>query len=403
MKEVACKRAEKTCARWLLACCLFLPLACGESSSAKDEAPHGATDGTDALDTGNRDGVPSDGSSSTDDGEHPFVDTVVVDTSSGAPIDTLSGSDSHTLMDTVNDTDAPPDGRDILLPAAGAWLGLNSDHQLGDPQDVLPVREAMYGRMADIYHAYHRWTSVFPKAFDVQAAEAGRHLLLNWKGAHADGTVIWGDIAAGKEDEQIAVTAARIAAFGRPLFLTFHHEPEDEVRDGKGTAAEFAAAFRHVHDHFAALGVTNVVWVWNVMGFNGHQDLYEGGLYPGDAYVDWIAYDPYNWFGCRETAKWRSFEEMTEWFYEWTGQHHPEKPLMLAEFGSEEHGAETPSKADWLREIPVVLATTRTRIRAVVYFDTGPPHTCTWSLDSSPESIAAFRDIAADPFLNPPR
>src|SRR6266508_2823726 len=117
--------------------------------------------------------------------------------------------------------------------------------------------------------------------------------------------ISWASIASGGQDAQIDTTAARVKAYGRKLFMAFHTEPEPQV--GKyGTAAQFVAAWRHIHDRFAAKGVTNVVWVWQVTGSSNWYSLYKGGLYPGDAYVDWIGWDPYNWYTCHNND-WLSF------------------------------------------------------------------------------------------------
>ncbi len=50
--------------------------------------------------------------------------------------------------------------------------------------------------------------------------------------------------------------------------------------------------YRHVVDVLRGRGVANTVFVWNIMGYEGWVD-YLDALYPGDQYVDWLAYDPY--------------------------------------------------------------------------------------------------------------
>lgn len=45
----------------------------------------------------------------------------------------------------------------------------------------------------------------------------------------------------------------------------------------------YIAAFRHYHDVFTHLGVTNVKWIWSPAGNNNALDYY-----PGDSYVDFI-------------------------------------------------------------------------------------------------------------------
>ena len=204
-------------------------------------------------------------------------------------------------------------------------------------------------------------------------------------------------MASGSQDAQITATANRLKAFGRKLFLAFHHEPENDV-GAAGQPADYARAFRHVHDVFERVGAGNVIFVWNMMGFVGGYGGTYAALYPGDRYVDWIAYDPYNWYGCKPGAKGRSFAQITKPFYDWTAVHAPGKPLMLAEYGLREQGAGMPSRADWFRDELVQLKTTRTRLKALVYFNN--LHTCDWRITSSSASVAAYRDVGHDRFLN---
>ena len=252
--------------------------------------------------------------------------------------------------------------------------------------------EAQMGRKFDIVHVYHQWNQSFPTPDERALAAEGRLLLINWKSPGS-----WPAVANGSQDAQINATATRLKWFGKKVFLAFHHEPENDI-PGAGQPADYARAFRHVVDVFNRVGADNVVFVWNMMGFvGGNADIYPT-LYPGDAYVDWIAYDPYTWYGCKAGHKYRSFAQITKPFYDWTAAHAPGKPLMLAEYGLREQPAGAPSKAEWLRDSLVQLKTTRTRIKALVYFNN--LHTCDWRITSSSSSVAAYRDIGRDGFLN---
>jgi beta-mannanase len=270
----------------------------------------------------------------------------------------------------------------IMVPNSGALWG-TSKFDTG--------WEAQMGRKFDIVHFYHQWSQDFPTAEERSLAAEGRLLLINWKSPGS-----WATVANGSQDGQITATANRLRSFGRKIFLAFHHEPENDI-PGAGQPADYARAFRHVVDVFNRVGADNVIFVWNMMGFvGGNADIYPT-LYPGDAYVDWIAYDPYNWYGCK-TQKTRSFAEITKPFYDWTAAHAPSKPLMLAEYGLREQPASSPSKADWFRDELVQLKTTRTRLKALVYFNN--LHTCDWRITSSSASVAAYREVGRDAFLN---
>jgi beta-mannanase len=270
-----------------------------------------------------------------------------------------------------------------MAPNSGALWGTSSFDR---------AWESQLGRKFDIVHFYHQWNHDFPTATERALAAEGRLLLINWKSPGS-----WLAVANGSQDAQITATATRLKAFGRKLFLVFHHEPENDI-PGTGQPADYAKAFRRVVDIFNRVGADNVLFVWNMMGYvGGYGDIYPT-LYPGDAYVDWIAYDPYNWYGCRSGSKPRSFAEITKPFYDWTAAHAPSKPLMLAEYGVQEQPAGSPSKAAWFRDSLVQLKTTRTRIKALVYFNN--LHNCDWRITSSSSSVAAYREIGRDGFLN---
>ena len=77
--------------------------------------------------------------------------------------------------------------------------------------------------------------------------------------------------------------------------------------------------------------------------------------YPGDAYVDWLALDAYNWVGCApgKPAAWRPLAQVAGPFRSFGLAHG--KPLMLAEWGSAEDPLQPGRKAQWLRESMTTL------------------------------------------------
>jgi hypothetical protein len=216
----------------------------------------------------------------------------------------------------------------------------------------------------------------------------------------------WASIASGAQDAQIDATAARVKALGRPVFMDFMHEPEDWVTGNgglgdMGTAADFAAAYRHVVERFRQDGASNVAWVWTVMGYSGYDSLYSGGLYPGDDVVDWIAWDPYNWYSCHGSA-WRSFATTVSSFYGWlTANGHANKPFMLAEFGSRENTSDPLAKGRWFSDALTTLKSGAfPNLKAMLYFDSQPSE-CDWRIDTSQASLDGYRQLANDPYLNP--
>jgi len=312
----------------------------------------------------------------------------------------------------------PPDGCGTvsadLVPSCGAWFGIyaRTDASYGwDPTVPLEQIEDQVGRQFDIVHSYRDMSGsgrngTFPDAYDRAQVDAGRTLLINWESRNFSGgaTYTWADVAAGRYDAAIDANARRLAEWGEPVFVAFDHEPEDEP--AKGSDADYVRAYRHVHDRVTALGADNVVWVWNMMGYSGYYSRYQG-LYPGDAYVDWVGYDPYNFFACRNNPSWKSTWDTVHGFYQWldTTGIGAGKPRMLAEYGSTFDPADLGRKRRWFEELAGVVED-HPQVKAVVYFNsagvTTTSPTCNMTMNHSAESLAGFRAAAADPYFNQP-
>lgn len=200
----------------------------------------------------------------------------------------------------------------------------------------------------------------------------------------------WRLVASGALDSYIDAEALKVKAFNQPLFIDFSHE-NDIADPARGTAADYVAADRHIVDRFRALGADNVVWVWVLSGWRTGDDsipLYQS-LYPGDDYVDWIGWDPYN----HDPAAWKTPLQTFQGFYNLLDRSGigAGKPRMLGEYGT----APDPRQAAWLQGIPGALETLP-QLKAVEYFDSG-----SWArFDPGTASSAAFAIAGHDPYLN---
>jgi hypothetical protein len=90
----------------------------------------------------------------------------------------------------------------------------------------------------------------------------------------------------------------------------------------------------------------------------------------------------------------------TSW-YDWAATVHPDKPVMVAEWGMYHRVAYPTDKAPAFQTVvPVVKA--HPQIKAVVYFDTASDNEGDRNIavNSTPSSLTAFRAIAADPMFN---
>ena len=296
-----------------------------------------------------------------------------------------------------------------LVPSCGAWWGVAPEIFTGRrPERALERAERRMGRPADIMHVYHRGDELFPTAAERAIARdpAGRRLLLiNWKPS-LDHT--WEQIAHGALDGRIDRLAAHIVrTFPERFFLTVHHEPENDVREARGSgmsAADYAAMFRHVVRRLRHGGVTNAVTVMTYMGApNWASEPWFEKLYPGDDVVDWVGMDPY------VDHRVHSFDglvnktraDFPRWpgFYRWMSGRFPGKPIMVAEWGVFERHDRLGFK-EWfftsvreeLRDYP--------RIKALVYFDSPRAPRGDTRFDTTPGGRRSFAELAGDPHLD---
>jgi len=266
--------------------------------------------------------------------------------------------------------------------------------------------ESSVGRKFDFDRQFYRWDVDFPTPYDRWSAEQGRMMVISWSAImQAGGPVLWSDIAAGRYDDTfIKPRAKAIAAFGRPIFFAFDHEPEARIKTN-GTPAEFVAAWRHIVDVFRAQHVTNVTWVWIVIDYSFWTGAVKS-YFPGDQYIDWIGVDGYNWFTCRSDniAPWRSWTAIFDPARVFAAQH-PSKPVMVAELGSVEDPAVPGRKASWLTDATLTLKRTSwSQFRGLIYYnkrDRWDPagRDCDWRVTTSPIALQAFSSMGADPYF----
>jgi hypothetical protein len=321
-------------------------------------------------------------------------------------------------------------------------------------------------RKLDIIHTYktlssYAGTNTFPgKADDGTSlqtlSDGGRTLFFNIQfkinGAFPAGTDTWSNVASGVYDSGYLIPLAqKIAAwystYHRKIFISLDHEADGHYGVGvQGTSySQFADAWRHVYDVFAAYGARDAcAFVFDMAGYKSRVNEWNA-LYPGDAYVDWLAYDPYghvaehmnygppdanahDTFGEDESDPGIDDTGMNR-FYKWAvglGAKDPSDglmytkpgshtmPVMLAEFGL----SYDPTTADatylsqyrqWWTDFVNLLSQGRyPQIRAVVFFDSLPQYDPRLDVGTgtvaSPEPgsiLDSFRKLSALPRLNP--
>lgn len=205
-------------------------------------------------------------------------------------------------------------------------------------------------------------------------------------------------IVQGDFDAYIDSWANGLATFGRPVYLRFGHEMNGDwylwcPGVNGNTDEDYVDAWRHIHRRFTSVGTPNVQWVWSPnIEYAGSRAL--ASLYPGDAFVDWLGIDGYNWGTSRAGKSWESFADLFGPSYREL-KALTSKPIMIAETASSEVGGD---KAAWisdafLTQLPVHFPA----VRAVIWFNENKE--TDWRAASSPSSLASFREAIAHPYF----
>jgi hypothetical protein len=285
-------------------------------------------------------------------------------------------------------------------PASGARLTLGI--WAGQPWEPwrLDGITSLLGRSPSLFLTYVGWDRPFTASDEEEIARRGASHVVTWE---PNGYTL-ASIANGDHDAFIRDWASGAAAWGGRIYLRPMHEMNGDWYDwGRGvngnTPSDFIRAWRHMHDIFVQQGATNVKWVWSPNVTYGSQYPL-ADLYPGNAYVDWLGLDGYNWGLDPHLGHptWQSFADIFGATYAEVTALAPGKPLMIAETASTENGG---NKAEWilttfLHDIPRYPA-----LRAAIWFNEADG-VSNFRVDSSPAALAAFKQVFYSPTYSAP-
>jgi hypothetical protein len=182
------------------------------------------------------------------------------------------------------------------------------------------------------------------------------------------------------------------------MLLAYHHEPEAHASSGLGTPADYIAAYRHVISIFRAQGVTNVKFVWQMTAYSFKAKSSDrraaANWYPGDAYVDVVGADGYNWRNCDgHNGAWTPMSGFGDPVLAFAQAHG--KTASFPEFGAPQDSR----RAAWLQDANSYMAAHKNVLSSAFYFNRGaasPANGCSWLLNKQAE-FDAFRQAAANP------
>ena len=209
------------------------------------------------------------------------------------------------------------------------------------------------------------------------------------------------DIAAGTYDTYISAYARQCRDIGGTIYLRPMHEMNGNwypwgCDDGNpaalgNTPAVFRAAFIHMVNVFRAEGADNVRFVFSPA--NESPPYWDASTipdyFPGDAYVDLISIDGYN-FGTVMTwasghSTWRTFDQIFKNAYTVITVM-SQRPVIIGETGSVEAGGD---KAAWITSTVATIKSDYPRITALIWYDAVTA--ADFRVNTTPASLGAYR------------
>lgn len=296
----------------------------------------------------------------------------------------------------------------LLVPSCGVSWGVYTKQRTAAEGWATPFVqiERAIGRRFDLVKRYHDWSNSggngqFPDQYERQLGATGqRTLYFAWtSNIWSTGSFAhWRDIANGEYDSSVILPAAkRLKAWGKPVFIDFDHEMDGRTRTANGTPADYVAAYRHIQDVMANAGVTNVVWAWVPTGTMANVGRIKA-MYPGDAYVDWVGYDPYNFYRCNGSP-WEDPYRSLAPFYGWLQDNGmADKPILLGEYGSVPDPDNVGRIKDWYGGVPAALKRLP-HIKAVIQWNSQTSTICDFRVTGSPAALSGFRSAANAPYV----
>jgi len=174
-------------------------------------------------------------------------------------------------------------------PPLMSYLGV---YEPASPGSYSGVEEftRLIGHQPQIAVYYSSWFEPFQSAFARAAHAHGASPMVQIEPTG----ISLAAIAAGQYDSYVTAYARAVRSYGQPVILSFGHEMNADWY-GWGyrhtSPAVFVAAWRHIHQVFAAEGADNVRWLWTVNVVGGPEVSAIKAWWPGAAYVTWAGID----------------------------------------------------------------------------------------------------------------
>jgi len=343
----------------------------------------------------------------------------------------LAGCNNQDTVTPSGQTAAVEAMSTVVFPASGAFTGAYID--FGDYEDDVTLEaidkfETMVGKHQAIIASSSYWGErKFPKKNVELIIRHGSIPLIFWspwdrpyeEGRPPDGFSL-NNILAGKWDGYIDQWADEARSVDKPLLVAWGLEmngqwfPWSGVHYGGGQLIStpdqparyagpelFKQAYRYVVARVRARGAGKILWVFHANNFSVPVAPWNvlSNYYPGSDVVDILALSVYGKLFA--DSRWISFTEAMDSGYRDLCRLDAGKPLIVAEWGVGEF-PQAGDKSAWLEQAFVSYQKKYPRVKAAVYWherwQNGDETYSNLRVNSSPESLAAYRKAVADPY-----
>jgi hypothetical protein len=222
-----------------------------------------------------------------------------------------------------------------LCGASFFWEGTESWPQ------ALAREDSLFGGLDSVRFFHSGRPPAWPGPLDA----GPRAFIVSFKGHPRD------YVAGGASEEHMRQWFAS-APRDRDIYWVYYHEPEQEIRDGQFTAAEYRAALKHLAELAGAAGnprlfATEILMQWTVDPRSGRNWR---DYYPGDGVLDVLGWDIYNDDAVAAKGQYTSPATLLEGIF--AANDSVRLPTGIGELGSHiAAGDDGTRRAVWLQEM----------------------------------------------------
>lgn len=257
--------------------------------------------------------------------------------------------------------------------------------------------EQKLGLQAAIYGIYAPYTASFPTQEVTNAVNRGAVTMISWEPKDWNNASVnqtkysLKNINAGKFDTYMKNWLTAAKKTNQPIYVRWAAEMNGDWHPWStgingNKPGEYRAAHRRVVNLAKGIKASNIKFVFNpIVSYEGSYPLKD--LYPGDAYVDEVALDGFNWGSTRPWG-WQSFEDIFTLGLKELNSVTTSKPIGIAEIGC----APGVDKAKWIKE--TLTAAKNNNIKWVVWFE--HLKETDWRLTQNDDTVKATQETLND-------